>query len=192
MHKLLRPEIFSADPSNGGSSKEWIHWKMRFQKFIGSITNVIEDNKQDLLVNYVSTEVYTHISEATNYAASITALDLVFNPKKNTIFARHLLNTCKQDSQTVDAYYQKLKSLALAKDCDFSAVDQAKHQSEAIRESFIAGLQSSDIRQRLVESEKTELSYIYSLARGLEAAKAQAQSYLTHGSSLNAIVNNNE
>ena len=190
MDKLLRPEIFSADPSNGGSSKEWIHWKMRFQKFIGSITNVTEDNKQDLLVNYVSTEVYTHISEATNYAASITALDLVFNPKKNTIFARHLLNICKQDSQTVDAYYQKLKSLA--KDCDFSAVDQAKHQSEAIRESFIAGLQSSDIRQRLLESEKTELSDIYSLARGLEAAKAQAQSYLTQGSSLNAIVNNNE
>ena len=71
----------------------------------------------------------------------------------------------------MDAYYQKLKFLA--KDCVFGAVNDATHQSEAIREAFIAGLQSPDIRQRLLESEKTALSEIYSLARGLEAAKVR-------------------
>ena len=71
----------------------------------------------------------------------------------------HLLNTYKQDSHTEDTYYRKLKFLA--EDCDFSAVDEAEQLSQAIWESFIAGLQSSDIR-RLLESEKTELSDIYS------------------------------
>ena len=190
MDKLLRPETFSADPSAANSSKEWEHWKARFEKFIGSITSISEANKQDLLVNYVSTEIYAHISETADYTASIAALESVFNPKRNVIFARHLLNTCKQDSNTVDAYYQKLKFLA--KDCVFGAVNDATHQSEAIREAFIAGLQSPDIRQRLLESEKTALSEIYTLARGLEAAKVQAQSYVNQSSSLNAIVNNNE
>ena len=145
MDKLLRPDTFNADPTSSNGSKELLHWKTRFEKFIASIDNVTETNKLDLLINYVSTEVYAYISDATDYNTSITALDNVFNPKKNSIFARHLLNTCKQDSsQTVDAYYQKLQFLA--KDCDFNAVDAAQHQSQAIRESFIASLQSSDIR----------------------------------------------
>ena len=74
MDKLLRPETFSADPSAANSSKEWEHWKARFEKFIGSITSISEANKQDLLVTYVSTEIYAHISETTDYTASIAAV----------------------------------------------------------------------------------------------------------------------
>ena len=135
----------------------------------------------------MGTDVYAHISEFEDYAASITALDNVYNPKKNVIFARHLLNTCKQEpEQSIDSYFQKLKFLAT--DCEFANVNAADHQSQAIRESFISGLRSSDIRQKLLESEKIELAEIHSLARGLEAAKVQAQSY-NQGPSLNAVVN---
>ena len=186
MDKLLRPETFNTDPSSPTANKEWSHWKTKFQKFTASITDVTEANKHDLLINFVGTEVYAHISDSTDYNASITALDNVFNPKKNVIFARHLLNTCKQEpEQSIDVYFQKL--IYLATDCDFKSVDAASHQNQAIRESFISGLRSSDIRQRLLESERTDLADIHSLARGLEVAKVQAQSY-NHSQSLNAVV----
>ena len=186
MDKLLRPETFNTDPSSPTANKEWSHWKTKFQKFTASITDVTEANKHDLLINFVGTEVYAHISDSTDYNASIAALDNVFNPKKNVIFARHLLNTCKQEpEQSIDVYFQKLKYLAT--DCDFKSVDAAAHQNQAIRESFISGLRSSDIRQRLLESERTDLADIHSLARGLEVAKVQAQSY-NHSQSLNAVV----
>ena len=62
------------------------------------------------------------------------------------------------------------------------------HESEAIREAFISGLQLVDIRQRLLESDKTDLTAIHSLAKGLEVASVQAQSYSqVYGVSVNAV-----
>ena len=39
---------------------------------------------------------------------------------------------------------------------NFFAVVKEVHESEAIREAFISGLQSVDIRQRFLESDKTD------------------------------------
>ena len=51
------------------------------------------------------------------------------------------------------------------------------HENEAIRDAFIQGISSSDIRQRLLESVNTDVTSIYNLARSLEVAKTQADSY---------------
>ena len=57
-----------------------------------------------------------------------------------------------------------------------------------LSEAFISGLQSVDIRQCLLESDKTDLTAIHSLARGLEVARVQAQSYSQgYGVSVNAV-----
>ena len=185
MDRLLQPDIFNADPTTPSASKEWTHWKSRFQKFITKVQNVTDEDKLSLLVNLVSTDVYTYIRDSATYNQAIAALEAVYNPKKNIIFARHLLSTCRQEAeQSIDSYYQKLRSLA--KDCEFTEVTKDVHECEAIREAFISGLQSVEIRQRLLESDKNELSEIHSLARSLEVARVQAQSY-SHGMSLNAI-----
>ena len=187
MERLLRPDAFSVDPTSPSASKEWSHWKVRFEKFISAITDVSEDNKLSLLINLVSTDVYSYINDAADYTSAISSLEKIYNPKKNVIFARHLLNTCRQDSdQSIDTYFQKLR--LLAKDCLFTAVDKEAHENEAIREAFISGLQSVEIRQRLLENDKTDLTDIHSLARSLEVARVQAKSYSqNHGISVNAV-----
>ena len=53
------------------------------------------------------------------------------------------------------------------------------HENEAIKEAFVAGINSVDIRQRLLECTDTDLDSIHKLARSLEVAKAQAQTYIS-------------
>ena len=70
---------------------------------------------------------------------------------KNEIFARHILATSKQEQgQPLDQFLKKLRSLS--KECDFKAVSADKNKEEAIRDAFISGLISNQIRQRLLEN----------------------------------------
>ena len=176
MEKLLRPDVFDKEPNTASCNKEWCHWKLKLEKCINRVKDVTDEDKLDLLITFVSSNVYSYIEDATSYAAAIETLDKVYNPKKNIIFARHQLRSCQQENgQGIDAYFQKLKSLV--RDCEFKAVDKVTHENEAIRDAFIQGISSSDIRQRLLESVNTDVTSIYNLARSLEVAKTQADSY---------------
>ena len=53
MDRLLRPKPFNVDPSSPTASKEWSHWKTKFQKVTASIKDVTDANKHDLLINYL-------------------------------------------------------------------------------------------------------------------------------------------
>ena len=91
MDRLLRPDPFNVDPTSPSASKEWSHCKIRFQKFIGAIADISEDNKLSVLTNLVSTDVFQYITVAVDFNAVIAALEKVYIPKNNVIFARHLL-----------------------------------------------------------------------------------------------------
>ena len=79
---------------------------------------------------------------------------------------------------------QTLKTLS--KDCDFQAVDANTHRDQYIRDSFIAGLQSSSIRQRLLEDNRTALDDIYIQARSLEHAQQNIQAFQSGNIQMNA------
>ncbi|KAK3777055.1 hypothetical protein RRG08_008903 [Elysia crispata] len=97
----------------------------------------------------------------------------------NEIFARHILATTKQEAgQTMDQFLQKLKGLS--KDCNFQAVSAEKNRQDAIRDAFISGLNSHQIRQRLLENCTLDLQRAYDLARSLEMAEKQSMTYVTH------------
>ena len=186
MEKLLRPELFDIEPNSANCNKEWSHWQIKLEKCIKRVRDITDEDKLDLLVTYVSATVYSYIEDCTTYAAAIETLNKIYNPKKNEIFARHELRSCKQEEgQSIDSYFQKLKGLA--RDCDFKAVDKATHENEAIRDTFIQGISSANIRQRLLESDKTDVVSVYELARSLEVAKNQADTYRASSSSSNAI-----
>lgn len=104
---------------------------------------------------------------------------------KNEVFARHLLATRRQESsESLDAYLQALKSLG--KDCNFQAVTANQNRDDYIRDSFINGLQSNAIRQRLLENETLTLQTAFDQARALESAQKQSASYSTNPYMLNA------
>ena len=176
MDRLLRPDRFDTEPSAPGATKKWLHWHRTFNNFIGSLSEENQNNKQELLINYVSPTVYEFISESATYEDSIKILNDLYDKPKNIIFSRHLLATCKQETgQSLDQFLQKLKSLA--KDCEFKNATAQQIRDDAIRDSFISGLVSNNVRQRLLENDSLDLQKAFDMARSLELAQQQSLSY---------------
>ena len=95
---------------------------------------------------------------------------------KNPIFARYELISCKQRSgESLDRYLRKLTQLSM--DCDYQAVSAQLHKEEAIRDAFIGGIISNEIRQRLLEDSNLTLQVAFEKARSLETAQRNAKSY---------------
>ena len=185
MDKFLRPERFDAVPNTSGADKAWTHWKRTFNGFITSIDTTVQTvNKLDILVNYVSPDVYEYISECNDFESAMVVLESMYNVPKNEIFARHLLATRRQHvGETLDGYLNALK--LLAKDCQFKAVTAQVYKQEMIRDAFINGIHSQHIRQRLLESNELTLDSVFTQARSLELAQKSSDQYNTT-STLNA------
>ena len=182
MDRHLRPAVLTADPSSPDAIKTWRHWKRTFDFFLESLPQPGVDgaapNKLATLVNFVGPSVYELIIDAETYESAIHILQTTFDKPKNEVFARHILATCKQEpGQSLDQYLQKLKTLA--KDCNFKAVTAEVHKDEAIRDAFISGLTSPQIRQRLLEKRELNLEAAFDSARSLELAEKQSLSYRT-------------
>ena len=175
MEKILRPAKFDEDPSSPQATAAFKYWKRTFDNFITS-AEVEPDQQLNVLINFVGLRVYEIISEAESYDDAITLLENTFIKPKNTIFARHLLATAKQQSgESLVEFIQKLQTLA--KDCDFEAVTAEKYRDNSVREAFISGIASSTIRQRLLEQKKLDLKTAIELAQSLEMAEQQNLSF---------------
>ncbi|CAB3981036.1 Retrovirus-related Pol poly from transposon [Paramuricea clavata] len=114
-------------------------------------------------------------------------LESLFIKPKNEIFARHILATRRrQPSETLDEYLQVLKTLS--KDCNFKNMTAAQYCEESIRDAFITGLQSSHIRQRLLENKTLDLKTVFDQACALELAMRSSETYTATQPSVNAAV----
>ena len=175
MEKLLRPTKFDEDPASSQATAAWRYWKRTFLNFLNS-AEVPEQQKLNVLINFVGLRVYEIISEIESYTEAMALLEETYVKPKNTIFARHLLATLKQEpGDTLEQFLQKLQ--LLAKDCEFKAVTAEQYRDNSIREAFISGMASSTIRQRLLEKQTLDLKSAVELARSLEMAERQNQSF---------------
>ncbi|XP_026315169.1 uncharacterized protein K02A2.6-like [Hyposmocoma kahamanoa] len=184
MERFLRPDKLNIDPTGNSASKEWEHWKRTFESFLSNFTKETAGMKIDILINHVSPTIFAYISECTTYEEALDILDKLFNKPKNVVYARYILATRRQKhDESIDTYMQVLK--LLAKDCQFGKVDAETNKSDNIRDAFITGLNSSKIRQRLLENVTLSLDKAYDQARSLEMAEMNSQSY--ESSNLNAV-----
>ena len=88
----------------------------------------------------------------------------------------NICKTCNQQvGESLDVYLQKLKRLST--DCNFLAVSAKLHKEEAIRDAFISGILSNEIRQRLLEDQDLSLQSAFDKARSLEIAQKNAEVY---------------
>ena len=142
MDKFLKPERF-----DGGTDASWSHWQKTFENFLSSLdTTPTDEQKLQLLMNFMSSSTFAHISDCTTYNEAIGILTSVYGKRTNDIFARHKLATLKQSlDETIDQFLLNLK--LAAKDCLFKTVTSEEYRQEAIRDAFITGLRSSAIRQ---------------------------------------------
>ena len=173
-HKLLKPDRFSVEPGSAHSEKSWKHFYRTFVTCIEAVPGT--PNKFGLLCNCVSSDVYSLIEDSDSYEAAIVTLKRLYIKPVNTVYARHQLATCRQQPhQSIDDYLQKLKHLA--KDCKFEAVTANQHRDEYVRDAFISGLISNQIRQRLLENVTLDLATMFDQARSLDTAQKSSESY---------------
>lgn len=175
MDKYLRPERLDIDANDQDAAKKWLHWRKTFDNFLSV---ALADDKQKLLLlcNFVSANVFAYISECTTFTAAIEYLEKLYVKPKNEIFARHILATRKQKpGESLDDYMQELKQLSA--DCNFKDATAAEYRNNSIRDAFITGLASNQIRQRLLENDTLTLDLAFNQARSLEMAQKQSASY---------------
>ena len=108
MEQLLKPVRFDGDRTKSDGS-EWIHWRKTFENFLDAATVSDDSKKLQILVNFLSSDVYQHISQCSTYTESIDTLQAFYVRPKNEIFARHILLTRLQDaSESISDYLQVL------------------------------------------------------------------------------------
>ena len=74
-------------------------------------------DKLDILINLVDTNVYAYISKCTTYADAVDKLNRAYVKPINEVFARHRLNTSRQDlTESLGDFLQRLK--ILSDDCN--------------------------------------------------------------------------
>ena len=150
MEKYLHPEYLDCNPNSPSSPDEWRHWYRTIKSFFRTLGDR-EFNKLDALVNFLSPAVYKYIADFTTYWSAIRHLEGLYIKPKNEVFARHILSTMKQQAgQSIDKYLQELRHLS--QDCCFKAVSAKQYRGHFIQDSFISGLASPAIRQRLLEN----------------------------------------
>ena len=143
------------DANATGADKQWSRWYKTFSNFLDAIAEH-EPDKLVTLTNYVAPNVYEYIAECTTYETAIETLEALYLKPTNEIYARHVLATRRQETgESLDQYLQVLKRLS--KDCNFKSVSAEKNGEDFIRDSFINGLQSKGIRQRLLENKALDL-----------------------------------
>ena len=132
--------------------------------------------KLTLLLHHISTPIYKCFSGCQIYDAAISTLDGMFIKKKNSIFARYLLATQRQETEeSLKLYLQNLK--ILSHDCDFTTLTTSQARDIAIRDAFISGVLSKKIKQRMLKNKELDLGTAYKLALMLDMAQKPSDFY---------------
>ena len=135
-------------------------------------------NRRRVVVSCLSPAIYEYVEEAETYERVIEILKQTFIKRKNNVYARHLLVSRRQSSnEFIAEYLQALKTLS--KDCTFRNVTAQQYREELVRDSFINGLSSAVIQQRLLENDKLSVDRAYELADNLDRAYQHAVSLNT-------------
>ena len=175
MDTLLKPARLNLDPNSPSAAKEWKHWHRTFINFIDECGERAP-NKFRTLVNYVSHDVYDYIEDCADYDAAIETLTHLYIKTPNEIFARHLLSTRRQKpGETLTEFLQELRKLS--KDCNLKNVTAEQYREELIRDSFINGIASPLIRQRLLENTQLGLRAAFDQANSLDLAQKNSEAY---------------
>ena len=124
---------------------------------------------------YLSPEIFDLIEESATDDEAKTILDQTYLKQKNVTYARHLLLTREQKPRELIAEYSRELKL-LAKDCDWRAVSAQEFQRELTRDAFITGINSSFIKQRLLEEDALTVDDAVLKAEILERAQNQSGS----------------
>ena len=169
--KFLQPEKLAIDPGISSAEDDWKFWFKTFSNFINVLPggeNALK--KLDVLTAHLTAPLYKLIQEGTTYERAIEALQKLFVKPRNEIYARHLLATARQNiGESIDEFVLCIDKLS--QNCSFTAVTVLEYKDAMKTDSFISGISSSIIRQRLLENQTLTFVKAYEKAQALDLAR---------------------
>ena len=186
--KFLQPEKLAIDPSSSSAEDDWKFWFKTFSNFINALPggeNALK--KLDVLTAHLTAPLYKLIQEETTYERAIGTLQKLFVKPRNEIYARHLLATARQNiSESIDEFVLRIDKLS--QNCSFTAVTALEYKDAMKTDSFISGISSSIIRQRLLENRTLTFVEAYKKARAFDLARISSESYSSNQASCSCRV----
>ena len=175
--KFLQPENLAIDPSSSSAEDDWKFWFKTFSNFINALPggeNALK--KLDVLTAHLTAPLYKLIQEETTYERAIETLQKLFVKTRNEIYARHLPAIARQNiGESIDEFVLRIDKLS--QNCSFTAVTALEYKDAMKTDSFISGILSSIIRQRLLENRTLTFVEAYEKARALDLARISSESY---------------
>ena len=96
-----------------------------------------------------------------------------------------MLATAQQNvGESIDEFVLRINKLT--QNCNFTAVTAQQYKDAMKRDSFIRGISSGAIRQRLLENRTLTFTEAYEKARALEVAKITSETYCSSETTVNA------
>ena len=175
MDKLLKPSKLDMDPNGPSAAKEWRHWIRTFRSYVSRFVDKTSEDEADeeklaALINCASPEVFEYIDDCQTYDEAEELLKKLYVKEPNEIFARYQLRIAKQQSNQSLADFKGALN-KLAKNCNFRSVTAAQNRDDMVRDAFISGISSTDIRQRLLERKVLSMNDAYDIAVTIDDAK---------------------
>jgi hypothetical protein len=170
-------EIFDVDPNVYNATTLWIHWCYTFKSFLRKEYPVDEpdDTKLKLLSERLSPTIFEYIWNCNTYKDAMNILNNIYMRPRNEMLSRYILKTRKQLSgESIADYIRALK--LLAEDCNFKDITAEEYANETIRDTFIAGTNSIEIKQHLLNNLPMNLDDVLNIAISVENVEARMRS----------------
>jgi len=147
------PDRLDLDSQSPGATMTFEYWLACFEDFLAACAAVVPDDASKLWVlrSRVGPLALSFIWDSVSYDAAILLLKAQYVKRPNVDFGRHVLTIRKQLPGKSKAEFLRALRL-LARACNFQAVSAVDHADGMIRDSYVAGLCSAYIRQRLLET----------------------------------------
>jgi len=179
MDHILKPDKLDLDPQSPGATATFEYWLACFEDFLAACAAVVPDDASKLRVLRLrgGPIAFTFIRDCVSYDATILLLKAQYVKQPNVVFAHQLLTIRKQQPGESNAGFLRALRL-LARACNFQAVSAVEHTEGMIRDSYVAGLRSPYIWQRLLETADLTLQRAMELADSLDVAIRDSTAYL--------------
>ena len=169
----MDPKFYKKVLSDDPTEVDYIYWKKMLATYIVK-ANVPDDDQLDVLFVLCGAKAFPVVEDCDTYAAALERLDNKFQRRSTAIMNRHKLRSRKQlPSESVETFMADLQQLA--KKCATTPLTAEQHRNLLISDTFVAGLQSATIRQRLLESADDDLNKLFTTALTMELAIQDAK-----------------
>ena len=188
-----------------GAPEEFERWIANFKNYLNVVeisATLTESQKHSLLLNCLGEEAAKTVSGLTYdrnkdpYTNLVNALEAYYIPKCNVTYERYRFRSLSQESKIMP-FVNELHNIA--KNCDFEndTVDSVYNQN--LRDQFILGLKSSELRRRLLAEKNLTLDKAIHVAVAFETSMEEAEEIKsktlqnsTQGSGILAVGSRNE